>query len=280
MRAVCLGASLLLFASGPAAVALAEPPVLLLAETDRGQADVSRYWVSEKLDGVRAHWDGARLLSRGGNAIRAPAWFLDALPRRPLDGELWIGRGSFERVSALSRRESPDDAQWRAVRYMIFELPQAPGSFTERIAQMQAIVAQANVPWLRAVEQFRVADRRALRKRLSEVVRAGGEGLMLHLADAPYLTGRSDALLKVKAWKDAEAVVVGHLPGRGKYDGMLGALRVRTPEGREFALGTGFTDEQRRNPPPVGTTLTYRYRDLTGNGLPRHASFWRVREEP
>jgi DNA ligase-1 len=145
---------------------------------------------------------------------------------------------------------------------------------------MQAIVAQANVPWLRAVEQFRVADRRALRKRLSEVVRAGGEGLMLHLADAPYLTGRSDALLKVKALQDAEAVVVGHLPGRGKYDGMLGALRVRTPEGREFALGTGFTDEQRRNPPPVGTTLTYRYRDLTGNGLPRHASFWRVREEP
>jgi DNA ligase-1 len=132
---------------------------------------------------------------------------------------------------------------------------------------------------LREVEQFHGLDRSTLKKRFEEVVRGGGEGLMLHLADAPYETGRSDVLLKMKPWRDAEAVVIGHRPGKGRFAGMLGALKVRTPEGREFLLGTGFSDTQRRDPPPLGVTLTYRYRDLTVNGLPRFASFLQVREE-
>lgn len=256
----------------------ASVPALLLAETDRGQVDVSRYLVSEKYDGVRAYWDGRQLLSRGGHPIAAPAWFLAALPPRKLDGELWMGRGRFEEMSGVARREVPDDAAWKQVTYMLFELPGAEGTFAQRARRLQEIATQAGVSWVKAVEQFRLADRRALKRLLAEVRRAGGEGLMLHLADAPYITGRSDVLLKVKAWHDAEAQVIGHLPGRGRYTGMLGALRVRAPDGREFKLGTGFTDAQRRLPPAVGTTVTYRYRDLTERGLPRHASFWRVRE--
>jgi DNA ligase-1 len=122
-------------------------------------------------------------------------------------------------------------------------------------------------------------DHNTLQKRLDEVVRAGGEGLMLHLADAPYETGRSDVLLKVKTWQDAEAVVIGHQPGKGRFAGLLGALKVRTPEGKEFLLGTGFSEAQRRNPPALGATVTYRYCDLTGRGLPRIASFLRIRNE-
>jgi DNA ligase-1 len=100
---------------------------------------------------------------------------------------------------------------------------------------------------------------------------------MLHRADAIYLTGRSEVLLKAKLWHDAEAVVIAHQPGKGRYRGMLGALRVRTDDGREFSLGTGFSDAQRRSPPPLGATVTYRYRELTAKGLPRFARFWRVR---
>jgi len=124
-----------------------------------------------------------------------------------------------------------------------------------------------------------VVDRNSLQKRMNEVVKAGGEGLMLHRVDAFYQTGRSDTLLKMKPWEDAEAVVVGHVPGKGKNSGMLGALRVRTTDGREFSLGTGFTDAQRREPPPIGVTVTYRYHDLTNTGMPRFASFLRVRVE-
>jgi DNA ligase 1 len=259
--------------------AVAEAPVLLLAETYQGRVDVSQYWVSEKLDGVRAFWDGSRLLSRQGTEIHAPRWFLAGLPVEKLDGELWLGRRRFEELSGIVRHEVPDDEQWRKVRYMIFELPDGSGSFTQRLERIKDIVARAGVPWLRQVEQFRIPDHRALMARLEGVVKAGGEGLMLHLADAPYETGRSAVLLKLKLWHDAEAEVIGYRPGRGRFSGMLGALIVRAPDGREFALGSGFTVEQRRNPPPLGVTVTYRYRELTGKGLPRHASFWRVRQE-
>ena len=261
----------------PATLAGAEAPAILLAEVYRNQVDVSQYLVSEKLDGVRGIWDGQTLRFRSGKTISAPAWFLDGLPKRPLDGELWMGRGTFERLSGIVRREIPDEAEWRQVRYMIFELPGTPGTFTQRAALIREIVKQANVPWLREIEQFQVVDRNSLQKRMTEVVMAGGEGLVLHRADAPYETGRSDTLLKMKPWEDAEAVVIGHLPGKGRHAGKMGALRVRAKDGREFSLGTGFTDEQRRDPPPVGATVTYRYQDLTRKGLPRFASFLRVR---
>ena len=263
----------------PIGSSAAEPPAILLANLYHEQIDVSRYLISEKLDGVRAIWDGQVLRFRSGKAIHAPDWFIAALPKQPLDGELWIGRQRFERVSGIVRRDLPDEVGWREVRYMIFELPGAYGSFRERAEQIRILVQKANIPWLHAVEQFSVVDRVSLKKRLDEVVRGGGEGLMLHLADAAYETGRSDVLLKLKPWQDAEAVVVAHQAGKGRFAGYLGALKVRTLDGREFLLGTGFSETQRRQPPAIGATITYRFHDLTNKGMPRFASFLRVRDE-
>jgi DNA ligase-1 len=161
---------------------------------------------------------------------------------------------------------------------MIFELPEAPGSFGDRVERIQEVVAAARLPWLHAVRQFRLADAAALRDRLREIVRHGGEGLMLHRDDAPYQTGRSDTLLKLTPRLDAEARVVGHLPGKGKYSGLTGALRMELPDGRRFSLGSGLSDELRRAPPPIGTMVTYRYRELTKSGMPRFPSYLRVRD--
>ncbi len=255
-----------------------EAPPLLLAEVPRGDVDLSRYWVSEKLDGARAVWDGRSLRFRSGRPVHAPAWFLAGLPPEPLDGELWIARGRFEALSGIVRRLQPRDEDWRRVRFMVFEQPDGAGTFSERIERLRAIVVRAGVPWLQMVEQFRVADRAALQARLDEVVAGGGEGLMLHRADAPYLTGRSDALLKLKPLLDAEATVIAHLPGRGRLAGMMGALRVETPAGLRFQIGTGFSDALRRAPPSVGSLITYQYRDLTRDGVPRFASYLRRRE--
>ena len=259
-------------------VVAAEALPLLLANTEQGQADISLYLVSEKLDGVRAFWDGQALRSRNGKAINAPAWFVKGFPAQALDGELWIGRGRFDLLSSTVRRRAPDDAEWRQVRYLVFELPQAPGIFRERAQALRKAVAAAGVPWLQAVEQFEIRDRKALDRKLDEILKIGGEGLMLHRADALYTTGRSDVLLKMKLWHDAEAMVVAHQPGKGKYKGQLGALRVRTANGVEFMLGTGFNDDERRNPAPIGSVVTYRYRELTSKGLPRFASYYRARE--
>lgn len=256
-----------------------EPPALLLAGVEQGQADVALYLVSEKIDGVRAFWDGQVLRTRRGNAINAPRWFTENFPQRALDGELWIARGQFDRLSATVRRQTPDDGEWRQVRYLVFELPQAPGSFRERALALEQLVAASGVPWLLPVEQFELDSRAALMQKLDEISKAGGEGLMLHRADAAYTTGRSDVLLKMKLWHDAEATVIGHQPGRGKYAGMLGALRVRSADGVEFLLGTGLSEADRRAPPPVGTVITFRYRELNSRGVPRFASFHRVRDD-
>jgi DNA ligase-1 len=240
--------------------------------------DPSAYLVSEKLDGVRAFWDGQSLRFRSGLPIAAPAWFLDGLPKTPLDGELWLGRGRFDALSGLVRREVPVDAEWREVRYMIFDLPGAFGPFAERAARITELVAQAHQPWLQAVEQKRVADAATLQKLLKQTVKGGGEGLVLHRANALWSPGRSDALLKFKPLPDEEARVVAHLPGKGRNQGRMGALLLEMPDGQRFSLGTGFTDAQRADPPAVGSTVTYRYRDRTPKGLPKFASFLRVRQ--
>ena len=276
--AICRGVLFGIATFSPNALLAAEAIPLLLAETEQGQSDVSLFLVSEKLDGVRAYWDGKALRTRNGNDINAPGWFTEGFPDRPLDGELWIGRGQFDALSGAVRRQSPDGAEWRQVRYLVFELPNAAGTFRERYEQLKREVERANVPWLKAVEQWENADRKALDLKLAEILKLGGEGLMLHRADATYTTGRSDVLLKMKLWRDAEAEVISHHPGKGKYAGMLGALKVRTADGAEFMLGTGFSDAERRNPPPIGTTVTYRYRELTKRGVPRFASFHRVRD--
>lgn len=273
---IALGA---LAATPPAWSQSPAPPVpaLLLANVYAGQIDPTLYLVSEKHDGVRAVWDGRTLRFRSGRSIAAPLWFTARLPAQPLDGELWLGRGRFEQLSGIVRKEQPVDEEWRQVRYMVFELPGGEGTFAQRALRIQSVVAQAGWPMLQAVEQSPVSDRASLQRRLTQIVAQGGEGLMLHLADAPYSTGRSDVLLKLKPYLDTEAIVVAHLPGKGKYSGQMGALRLQMPDGRRFNLGTGFSDAERREPPALGSSVTYRYRDLTSNGLPRFASFLRVR---
>jgi DNA ligase 1 len=259
-------------------------PSILLANVLGANVDITKYLVSEKYDGVRAIWDGKTLRFRSGRDVTAPTWFIAALPPEPLDGELWIARGRFDELSGIVRKTLPDDLEWQRIKYMIFELPQSESApittFSERVTRMQAIVERSKFSALKVVPQFHVKDRAALKRELLDVTRAGGEGLMLHRADAPYVTGRSDALLKLKLALDTEAKVVAHIPGKGKYRGQMGALLVETKDGVRFKLGTGFSDAIRANPPPVGAMVTYTYRDVTPNGKPRFASFLRIRNDP
>ncbi len=251
----------------------------LLAKVYRQQLDLNQWWVSEKLDGVRAIWDGQQLRFRSGRRIHAPAWFTRNFPQQPLDGELWMGRGSFEQTSAAVRRKKPLDREWKKIRYQLFELPEAAGTFTERIQQMEAVTEAADLPWLEPVAQRRLSSESELMRWLDQVVADGGEGLMLHRADSYYHGGRSSDLLKLKPWQDAEATVIEVLPGKGKYVGMMGALLVEESGGQRFRIGTGFSDTQRRDPPPIGSRITYKYTGRTGGGLPRFASFLRIRPD-
>ncbi len=250
---------------------------ILLAQVYKSGVDVSQYLVSEKYDGVRALWDGKTLYTRAGHKIAAPSWFTKGFPKTALDGELWLARGQFDAVSGTVRKDKPIDEEWRGISYMVFELPNAVGTFESRAKKIEQIVNLAKIAHLKAVPQFKISNEAALKSRLKQMVANGAEGLMLHKADALYVTGRNDALLKLKPYYDAEATVIGYTAGRGKYKGKLGALIVETPEGIRFKLGTGFSDAQRENPPKIGSLVTYSYRDKTKNGKPKFASFLRVR---
>lgn len=268
----------------PAVYAATDRPALMLANVYRPGIDLHDYWVSEKYDGVRGYWSGTELLTRGGERVLAPVWFTAGWPKTPLDGELWAGRGQFARAVSTVRQQVPDDAAWRTMRFMVFDLPAHGGPFTERIAALNGAVSQIDKPWVKAVQQRRVESHPALQRLLMTTVKQGGEGLMLHRGSSGYKGLRSDDLLKVKTHDDLEARVVGHLAGKGKYAGQLGALWVELPaaEGKapqRFKLGTGFSDADRKNPPAIGSTVTFRYRGLNDSGIPRFASFLRVRED-
>ena len=260
-------------------VAPARLPAPMLAGNFRVGADVSVFLASEKLDGVRARWDGRQLLTRAGHRIDAPAWFTDGFPAQAIEGELWIGRGKFQQVSDLVRTLEPDAQAWRQVRFMAFDLPASPQTFAIRTRLLRALVTQAALPHLQRIAQHHFIDRAELEARLDALVASGGEGLMLHYATGLYRAGRTDTLLKYKRWNDSEARVVGYRPGKGKYDGMVGALLVEDAHGRHFALGSGLRDTDRARPPAVGTLVTFRYNGLTAKGTPRFARFQRVRTE-
>jgi DNA ligase-1 len=234
--------------------------------------------MSEKYDGLRGYWDGRKLWSRKGTAIHAPDYFLAELPTDvPLDGELWMGRGQFEAAISTVLSDKPDD-RWNGVKFMVFDAPRAEGTFEQRMQFLQTAVPKEN-RFVKLVSQSRCNGVAHLLAERDRVVGEGGEGLMLRKPESAYEPRRSATLLKVKPYDDADATVIGHVLGKGKFAGKLGSLRVRTSEGREFAIGTGLSDAQRETPPAVGTVVTYRFRGLTAKGLPRFPSFLRMRQD-
>lgn len=266
----------LLTTAGSQTLSHAAVPLLQSPKVYRQGMALANYWVSEKYDGVRGYWDGTKLWTRGGQEIHAPAWFTEGWPKVPMDGELWAGRGAFSSAVSTVLQQTPVDTAWRQLRFMAFDLPAQGGPFDERLATLQRLPHSLTI---QVVPQTRATDHAALQALLDKTVAEGGEGLVLHRGGSHYSSQRNDDLLKFKPFDDAEARVVAHVPGHGKYDGMMGALLVETPEGRRFKLGTGFSDAQRRSPPAIGSWVTYRYRDLTSSGLPRFASYLRQRED-
>jgi DNA ligase-1 len=250
-------------------------PALLLAESWDNATDLTDWWMSEKLDGVRAYWDGKQFLSRQGNIYHAPDWFFEGLPNVPLDGELWIDRKKFQRTVSIVRRQDKSDL-WKEVRFLAFDAPRA-GAFEERIAFLKETLGGNAVKFALLHAHERCKNLEALRAELARVEALGGEGLMLRQPGSKYVVGRSATLLKVKTFHDAEAVVINHQGGAGRHKGRMGALLVRMPNGTEFAIGTGFSDRERENPPSIGATVTFRYQELSDAGVPRFPSWVGVR---
>lgn len=282
---------------------------LLLAKPyDRSQQEINiqDYWVSEKLDGIRARWDGTELRTRNNNKIFAPAWFTANWPKATIDGELWVARGQFEltasivlsksiekrshsATNSLSKTVSTADAittkgfvsseRWAKVKFMAFDMPISGQPFSSRLNMLNRLNEATPNPTFAVVPQFKLMSIGALEEKLEQITQKGGEGLMLHHEQALYISGRSNKLLKVKRFEDAEAKVLAVLPGKGRFKEMMGSLLVESRKGIQFKLGTGFSENERQSPPAIGSWVTYKYYGLTKSGKPRFASYLRTRPQ-
>jgi DNA ligase-1 len=254
----------------------AAAPPLLLAESWDFVTDPTGWWLSEKLDGVRAYWDGKQFFSRLGNLFHAPDWFIKGLPDVVLDGELWLGRKKFQRAVSIVRRQDKSD-HWQEIRYVVFDAPKLEKGFEKRL-EFVAECMKANKPLYALAHAHQLCTGiEHLHEELTRLEALGGEGLMMRRPGSKYESGRSATLLKVKNFHDAEARVLKHQEGAGRHKGRLGALFVEMEDGTTFAVGTGFSDAERDHPPPVGSLITFRYQELSEAGVPRFPSYVGVR---
>lgn len=260
----------------------AQPPKLMLAsKADHSQLaiPIGGYWLSEKYDGVRVFWTGKELLTRQGNKIHAPTWFINGLPKQPLDGELWLGRGKFELTSALIRTLVPVDESWKKLNFMAFDLPKSILPFELRQAQLQQLKADNKLANFKVVKQLKVENDSQIQQIFSQIINAGGEGVMLRRPQSYYDVGRSNSLIKLKKFDDDEAVVLEHLEGEGKLSGIMGSVLVQNRDGKTFKIGSGFSLKERKSPPEIGAIISYRYTGFTNSGIPRFATFIRERTD-
>jgi DNA ligase-1 len=250
----------------------AQKPHLLLLKTYKDQ-NISGWMMSEKLDGIRAYWNGRELLFRSGKKINAPKYFTKDYPSFEIDGELWSKRGDFEFISSVVRDKVPGDG-WKKIKHYIFEVPNTKGGLLQRLKKLEKIKSN----FIKIIPQRTIKSKKELSLFLKNIEKNGGEGVVVRDPDAPYIAKRTSKVLKVKTFHDMECIVVGYTQGKGKYSGMVGALKCKLEDGTLFKIGSGLTVKERKNPPKLKTLITFKYKEFTKYGKPRFPIFLRTRK--
>ena len=249
----------------------AKKPDLLLLNKYSDDINVTSWYMSEKLDAVRAYWDGEKLISRSGKIFPAPKFFTKDFPKTALDGELWSKCSDFSNVSSIVSKKNSDDA-WKELTYNIFEVPNAAGNLKQRLSKVK------ESKYLRVIKQIKVKNKTDVNEFLKSIEKKGGEGVVVRDGSLNYYTGRTNNALKVKSYIDEECEVVGYNQGQGKYKNILGSLECKMQNNKVIKIGTGFKNEQRENPPKIGAIITFKYYGLTSKGNPRFPVFLRARD--
>ncbi|ANV98719.1 DNA ligase [Helicobacter enhydrae] len=232
------------------------------------------YLWSEKLDGMRAYWDGKHLYSKTGRLLDAPAFFVQGFPPFAIDGELWSKRGDFENIVSIIKSQGKK-LQWRDLRFYIFEVPHQKGGLLERIGVLQQYLSQHSAPYIAIIPQHSFKDLQELHSVLEEIVAQGGEGIVLRDKHTPYYTKRNKLAMKMKKFQDKECKILSYIKGEGRFQNQVGALLCQDDQ-KIFKIGSGMSDEFRKNPPPIGTIITYKYFGFTKNGVPKYPTMLRI----
>jgi DNA ligase-1 len=252
----------------------ANKPDLLLLKVYKDQ-NITGWVMSEKLDGIRAYWNGKELLSRNGKKIYAPKWFIKDFPPFEIDGELWTKRGDFENISSIVRDKIPSK-KWKEITYNIFEVPHMDGGLFQRLSKVKSYESSI----IKIIPQIKIKNKKHLENFLREIESKKGEGVVIRDPNSSYISKRTNKALKVKSFLDKECRVVGYNSGHGKYSGLMGSINCIMENNITFKIGTGFSLKERKNPPSIGAIITFKYKELTKYGKPRFPVFLRIRKEP
>lgn len=242
--------TLLLFLASSFAFANSD---LMLLHTYNNQP-IEGWVMSEKLDGVRGYWNGKQLLTRQGQPLSPPAYFIKDFPPFSFKGD-----------------------GWEKLKLYVFDVPDAEGNLFERLAKLKAYLVEHPTTYIEIIEQIPVKDKTHLYQFLAQVENLQGEGVVVRNPNAPYERKRSSQILKLKTARDEECTVIAHHKGKGQFENVMGALTCKNHRG-EFKIGSGFNLNERENPPPIGSVITYKYRGLTSRGKPRFATYWREKK--
>jgi len=251
---------------------------LMLAEVYEEDIDINSWLMSEKLDGIRGYWDGEKLLSKNGIPLNPPVAFIRNFPDFAVEGEIWGGRNSYEKTMSIVMKDEAHDG-WLELKFAIFDLPETGGGFEARLNMVREWFAQSPSEYAFVIDHKPVKSREHLKNELQRIEKLGGEGLILRRPGSLYTNGRSGDVLKVKSYYDMEAVVLEYIEGEGRNKGRMGSLLVELPDNRKFKIGTGFRDEERNNPPPIGSVITFKYYGFYKSGIPKFPSFLRIRKD-
>ncbi|EAR91616.1 ATP-dependent DNA ligase (macronuclear) [Tetrahymena thermophila SB210] len=255
---------------------------VLLAQAMPDEMDPTGWYASEKMDGVRAVWTGKTFYSRNGNEFYPPPFFIQNFPNCTLDGELFTKRDDFQRCVGIVKTKNGNeekDERWKDIVYLVYDCPKLLKPFKDRIKALQEQIPKLGNKYIKVLPHKIVESREQLESELDRVLKNNGEGLMLRDPNSMYECRRSKTLLKVKTFTDEEATVIGSERGEGRCADMMGALVCRMKNGKEFKIGSGFNDDQRRRPPKKGSVITFKYQNLTKDGKPRFPIFLRIKED-
>ncbi len=249
------------------------------------QLDFSKYYISEKYDGIFAIWDGKNLKSKNKNIIKAPKNWLVNFPEFTLYGELWSGYDSFSKTLSIISKDLEKESKnqniakdsWDKVEFYVFDVlgvcENCP--LNKRLEILKDYLQKNSNDKIKIIPQIKVKNKNELESFYKEVLQKGGEGVII----------RQDSLnevaYKYKSFLDNKCVVIGYTEGKGKFSGKMGALVCEAKINgikRVFKIGSGFSDFERENPPQIGDIVVYKFQGYTSGGLPRFPVFLRIND--
>lgn len=261
-------------------------------DTQRYAVDPKGWWVSEKLDGIRAIWTGKELMTRHGRKIHAPEWFYDEFPKNiALDGELYLGRNKFNVVQMTVMDHHKNKYLWEKIEYHVFDIPDATYLTFEEVQYILKNYLSTSCKYLKVIHQTQVKDLDQLLELQKILVSQGAEGTMLRKPGSSYRVGETSNLLKFKSQMDSNqmvhllddnAIITGY---KYNYDILEDGMpimrsilckwedKIKFPYDPEFSVSHHITKAEKRGDYqsrfPIGHKVKILYNQLFESQKPR-----------